>query len=248
MNVNDLDLETGHVPNTNFQFSGAKPDSLTSSEYTLATVAVDASGSTSPFRANLVSMLNAIVGACKKSPRAENVLLRVLRFGDDITEVHGFAPLANLPAYGEKDLVDDGMTRLIDASISGIGAMNAYGQKLVDLDYSVNGIMFVITDGEENRSTIKDPSCIKQEIAKAVRGETIRGITTILVGINVADCRVSLEKFKEDAGIDYFIEVADATPQRLAKLAGFVSKSISSSSQSLAQGQSAPVAVSQLSI
>jgi hypothetical protein len=238
MNIDDINMETGTVPNTNFLFSGARPEDLSASEQTLATVVVDASGSTGGFKSDLVMMLNTIVKACKKSPRAENILLRAVRFDDTVNEINGFAPIGSIADYDADDLDGGGMTALIDASLSGIGAMNAYGKMLIDLDYSVNGILFVITDGDENRSIVKDPSRIKTEIEKAVCGETIRGITTILVGINIAEYRDKLKKFKEDAGFDYFVEVADATPQRLAKFAGFVSKSISSSSQSLAKGQS----------
>jgi hypothetical protein len=248
MNINDLNLETGAVPGTTFQFSATRPDDLGASEYTLVSVAVDVSGSVSSFKDELVKMLNAILAACKKSSRAENLLMRTLRFDDSVSEIHGFAPLSSLDVYEESDLNGGGMTALIDASLSGIGAMNAYGKKLVDLNYSVNGILFVLTDGEENRSTIKDPARIKVEIDRAVRGETLKGVTTILIGINALQYRSSLKQLQQDAGFSFFIEVADATPQRLAKLAGFVSKSISSTSQSLAQGATTPIVVDNLTI
>ena len=248
MNINDFNLETGAVPGTTFAFSGARPEDLTASEYTLATVAVDVSGSVSGFVDELVKMLNAVVGACRKSPRAENLLLRVTRFHDTVEEVNGFAPLSSIKDYTDADLPIGGMTALIDASLSGVGAMNAYGSKLMNLDYSVNGILFVITDGAENKSQIKDPARVKAEIQRAVQGETISGITTILVGVNAGQYKAELQKLQQDAGFDYFVEVADASPQRLARFAGFISKSISSSSQSLASGQTAPVSVVNLSI
>jgi stage V sporulation protein SpoVS len=45
-----------------------------------------------------------------------------------------------------------------------------------------------------------------------------------------------LEDFQKDAGLTQFIDVGDGTPQRLAKLAGFVSKSVSSQSQAIGSG------------
>ena len=59
---------------------------------------------------------------------------------------------------------------------------------------------------------------------------------TILVGINVDDCKDELNDFKDEANLTQFVDVGDATAQRLAKLANFVSRSISSQSQSLGQG------------
>jgi len=241
MNINDLDLETGQVPGTTFLFSGARPDDIIVSDPTLATIMVDVSGSVSGFADDLVTMLNTAVDALKKSPRAENILVRVGRFADDVVEVHGFAPLSSIGAYTRADLPCGGSTALIDAALSGVGAMNAYGKKLVDLKYSVNGIMFVITDGDENASVVKDPARIKAEIDRAVRGETVKGITTILVGINASRYEQSLKALQAAAGIGSYVAVTDATPQRLAKFAGLVSKSVSSASKNLAQGQAAVV-------
>lgn len=44
------------------------------------------------------------------------------------------------------------------------------------------------------------------------------------------------EYLKETTGLDQYISMGEVTPGKLAKLADFVSKSGSSSSQSLAQG------------
>lgn len=243
MNINDIDLETQQIPNTAFQFSGARVEDLDASEYTLVTIAVDCSGSTIPFQSDLVKMLNAIIEACKKSPRRENLLVRVISFGDSVSEVNGFVPLASIGAFDRQDLHESGMTALIDASLSSIAAMNVYGKKLVDAYYTVNGIFFVITDGAENRSICKDPSRIRAEIDRAVKGETISGVTAVLVGINIDECKSELESFEKSAGFNAFVKVADATPGRLAHLAGFVSKSISSSSQSLAQRSASPITI-----
>ena len=46
----------------------------------------------------------------------------------------------------------------------------------------------------------------------------------------------ALQGFTAQAGVDQYVDVADATPGTLAKLARFVSHSISSQSQSLGTG------------
>jgi hypothetical protein len=45
-----------------------------------------------------------------------------------------------------------------------------------------------------------------------------------------------LDAFKRDAALDEYISAGDATAARLAKLAAFVSQSISSQSQALGTG------------
>ncbi len=45
-----------------------------------------------------------------------------------------------------------------------------------------------------------------------------------------------LKIFKDEAEIDQYVDAGDATPTKLAKLAEFVSQSISSQSQSLGSG------------
>jgi hypothetical protein len=61
---------------------------------------------------------------------------------------------------------------------------------------------------------------------------------TILVGVNVNDPQVSqcLKDLKDQAGFTQYVELKDATASSLAKLADFVSKSISAQSQALGTG------------
>ncbi len=69
----DLDqLTTG----SHYKFSATKIDALGASEYTLAHLVVDESGSVSNFKAELEKAMLTTKQACEKSPRAENLLLR----------------------------------------------------------------------------------------------------------------------------------------------------------------------------
>ncbi len=72
-----------------FQFSGQKVAELTSTEYTLAGVAIDLSSSVTPFHAELAKAYATVVKACRKSPRAHNLLLRGSTFNDVVDELHG---------------------------------------------------------------------------------------------------------------------------------------------------------------
>jgi len=46
-----------------------------------------------------------------------------------------------------------------------------------------------------------------------------------------------LQTVKDDCGFDQYVSIGKATPGRIAKLADFISQSISSTSTALSQGQ-----------
>lgn len=222
-----------------FQFSGTRIDALGATEYTLATVAVDVTGSVFGFAKELRAALVSAVEACKKSPRANNLLLRVVLFStsmqpNGIQEIHGFKPLGEIDVTAYPDLKPGGMTNLYDATYSAIGATNSYAKTLMDQDFLANGIVIVITDGGDNASSAT-LLMIKQEIDRGTNAECIESLIPVLVGVNAVGCAAELDKMAKGVGMK-FIDAGDATPGKLAKLAEFVSQSVSSQSQSLGTG------------
>lgn len=232
-------METLRIGGKGFTFSGTKIDHLGATEYTLVTIAVDETGSVSGFADELRKMLVMAVEACKKSPRSDNILVRAITFSDKypngVKEIHGFRPLAEIDTAAYPDIVPGGLTPLCDACYSSIGATNAYGEQLSKQDFGVNGICFVITDGGENRS-VATMAMVKEEIRKSVSGEKLESMVSILVGINTKECRDALDEFYKEAGLTQYVDAGDATPRRLAKLAQFVSTSVSSQSHALGTG------------
>ncbi len=228
-----------HKLGGNFNFTAKRIEHLGATEYTLVTIAVDESGSVFSFKSELEKMLVAAVESCKRSPRSDNLLVRVLFFSDKYPkgalEVHGFKPLADIDTTAYATLSPGGNTPLCDACYSGVGAMNKYGKDLADQDYLANGICFFITDGGENAS-IATMAMVKDELQKAVTGEYLESMVSVLIGVNATYCKSILEDFRREAGIDKFIDAGEATPAKLAKIADFVSRSISSQSQSLGTG------------
>lgn len=77
---------------------------------------------------------------------------------------------------------------------------------------------------------------IAQMKADAVKNEEIESLVSILIGVNITYCKCFLKNFEEAAGFDQFIDAGNASDKTLARLAAFVSKSISSQSQSLGTG------------
>ncbi len=223
----------------NFNFTAARVEKLGATEYTLATIAADTTGSTFAFAAELRKAVVAVVNACKKSPRANNLLVRVVEFNStipgNVREIHGFKALKDIDPVAYPDFSPTGMTPLNDAAYSAFGAMKDYGKTLTDQDFSVNGIGVLITDGGENASMMSTQA-VRDQIETATKEEILESLVTILVGINASSCRRELEGWQRETGIAQYVDAGDATPQKLAKLADFVSRSISSQSQALGTG------------
>ena len=238
MNLDDT-MEVGKFGTTQaFQFSATRIDNLGATEYTLVTIAVDHTGSTELFADELRRSLITAVESCKKSPRANNLLLRVMLFSSSLSggieEIHGFKPLAEIDPLTYRQFSPSGATPLFDAVYSAVGATNAYAEKLMDQEFLANGIVFIITDGDDNVSRMT-MQMVKKEMERGKQKEKIESLIGILVGINAKDFQDKLDAFKNTVGLQY-VDVADATKGKLAKLADFVSQSVSSQSQALGTG------------
>ncbi len=237
---NTGDNEVYQVAGSNFTFQGARLTHLGATEYTLVTIAVDVTGSTAPFAKELRDMLVAAVESCKKSPRSDNLLVRAVTFSttfrDGINELHGFKLLRDInPQTDYPQFMPDGMTPLYDAVYSAVEAMVEYGGELMKNDFPANGIVLIITDGLNNQS-LTTPRMIKEQIEKVRREEKLESLVTVLVGVNAQQFRPELDKFRIDADLTHYIDMGDVTPGKLARLGGFISRSVSSQSQALGTG------------
>jgi len=141
------------------------------------------------------------------------------------------------------------MTALFDATENAIASTAAYGKQLIANDFNANGIVFVITDGDNNNSklTVK---YVKEAFQYALKEETLESLVSILIGVNVQEALLSqkLSEFKDQAGFTQYLEIDNAKASTLAKLAEFVSKSISSQSQALGTGGASQQLPTSLSI
>jgi len=222
-----------------FTFSGVRIEKLGATEYTLVTIAIDVTGSTMGFSTQLRTALVTAVEACRKSPRAENLLIRVITFSSTlpggVEEIHGFKPLADIDTKDYPQFQPGGATPLYDVVYSAVLVRDVYGKTLVDGDFLANAIDFYVTDGDDNVSRAT-PAMIAAENQKAVTGETLESVVSVLIGVNAAAYTRELTRFQTEAGITQYVDAGDATPGKLAKLAAFVSKSVSSQAQALGSG------------
>jgi len=237
----DLDqLTTG----SHYRFSATKIDALGASEYTLAHLVVDESGSVAGFKAELEKAMLTTKQACEKSPRAENLLLRATAFCGRVRELHGFKLLKTID---DDDYIGalqlGGSTALHRATHEALEATLSYAKTLTDQEFLTNAIVIIVTDGEEMEHDVTTDQ-IATLIRKANLAEKIlESLTVVLVGItgNQLTTR-SLQNFQKATGITQFIDVGSVTPGKLARLAQFVTMSISSVSAALGSGQSsAPI-------
>jgi len=183
--------------------------------------------------------MKEVVSACQHSPRANNLMLRTTVFEDTVDELHGFIPLPDChPDEYRKGLRAGGSTALYDAAHNAIEAVVRYGKDLVDHDFEVNAIVFVITDGMDNASQLRAAD-VKAALERAVQSEALESVTSVLVGVNIQAADVSryLRALHTDAGFTQYVEIGQANASALAKLAAFVSRSISAQSQALGTGR-----------
>lgn len=230
---------------SNFGFTAQRVDTLTSSEYTIVGIAIDVSPSVSPFKADLEKAYRDIVGACRKNPRSENLLIRAATFNENLGELHGFGALDTIDEAKVALNTNGGGTALWDATMEGVEAIDTYGKQLDAMDYAINALLVVATDGEENSSKTANTAKIKARIAQVRKDEVLESLKVIVIGIGT-DPKTSqyLDNYTKEIGADQFVSISETDAKSFAKLADFVSRSISSSSQSLGtKGQSANLTI-----
>ena len=239
MNASDSDVgKSLH----GFKYTSVKVERLGAIEYTLVTICIDETYSTRPFKAGLESMTKACVGSCKKSPRALNLLIRIIAFNSNgIREIHGWMLLGDIKLDDYDNIIFPGnITNLYDASLNGVDVMNDYVVGLYKAEKIINsnGMLFIVTDGDDNASN-SVPNDIKTAIEKINNEEVMESLRTILIAVNDKDPHFQqrLETFRQEAGIDEYISMGDVTESKLAKCAQFISQSISTQQVSLGTGQ-----------
>jgi uncharacterized protein YegL len=231
-NTMEDNINVGH-----FGFSGVRIDQLCASEYTLATIVVDVSGSVASFQTELEKCVKDAIKALQYSPRADNLMVRMIKFANKPEEVHGFKLLENCQINDYSGVLScGGNTACFDASIDAIEGIKNYAKQLNANHFDANGIVIVITDGEDNVSKYGTQG-VGSAKESCVKDEALESILTILVAVNSAGISTAyLDRLEKEGKFDQVIKLNDASASTLAKGGKFISKSISSQSQSLGTG------------
>jgi len=226
--------------NSGFSFSATRVGDLGATEYTLVGIAADSSASVTAFAREIESCIKEVVRACRRSPRADHLMLRLVTFDSTLEEVHGFRPLTECPEAAYDGAIRcKGMTALYDAATTLVESVAAYGKTLSDAAFDVNAIVFVITDGGDNQSKL-DAAALAKALADVRKAEHVESLVSVLVGVNVGDAQLDdhLRALARDAGFTQYLPIADANAGSLARLARFVAQSIAVQSLALGSGQS----------
>lgn len=233
------------IPENNaFGFSGVDPEDMANpeDEYTLVSIAEDVSPSTNGVRGIMCDGKKLVNQACKKSPRADKLMIHYTKFGSRIEEDHGFKPVVEIDEndYTESASIG-GSTCLYDAVFNSLAAIQKYAEVLDKSDIGTNGIVFVYTDGMDNASTLGAQSIV-DKLEEIKMKEILESVKIIVIGFYdtkssyASEIRDYLDAFVKDIGLDQFVDVGGMTSSQAAKVFGFVSQSISSQSQHLGTG------------
>jgi hypothetical protein len=233
----------GHVPITD-DFD---------TENMIGIIAVDDSGSISPFATDIENMLKTVTQMNQSLPTKNKIMQRVTKFGDCVEEVHGIQPVDQIDVSKYTGVINaGGMTALRDAVMDALEVSEKFCGDLIKQDYDATACIFVITDGCENNSAkCRSNAAVKAKI-DALRVDEYAFTSQpiiVLIGINVKDpnIKAALDTFSKECGIDKFIAMEDVTKSSLGKLAGLISQSFSSKSQ-LVKSKNVSQQVSQITI
>ena len=230
----------------NFQYTGVDVSALQggSTKYTLATIALDVSSSVEPFEATIEELLKEVVGACQKDPNCDTLLLRVILFSTGVTEIHGFKLLSAVnPADYTGTVKTGGCTALYDALLDASAATATAAEQLQAQCYMVNSVTFLVTDGHPYGGT-HGASAVKTAKADLRAKELLAGDKGILLGLADIKDLTAFEAFLKgvaaNTGCEETMVVENfsvggpkVNKGKIANLAGFVSKSMSTTSQAL---------------
>jgi uncharacterized protein YegL len=232
-------MEQKNLPSGTYGYSAVRMENLGATEYTLVTIVQDVSGSVSGYKSEMEKCLKEIVRSCVSSPRADNLMIRLVQFHSTMDETHGFKLLTFCNPDDYNGILNiGGNTALYDAVENSIAATASYGKELAENDFLANAIVFIITDGCDNESAMTTDD-VKNVLQDTVMAETLESFITILIGVGTGvapGVSQMLDDFRKKSGLTQYVELANADAKTLAKLALFVSRSISSQSQSLGTG------------
>jgi uncharacterized protein YegL len=226
-----------NIPN-NFQYSATAPDKLEGTSYTLVHLVVDVSGSVGAYANELEQCVKQVIEGCEKSPYRDRLLIRTVMFNRNVTEFHGFRPLEKCELNDYSGSIrTGGATSLYDAVYSATESTKSYAKSLYQNDLDVNAIIVIITDGADVSSKMTQTE-VSNSIKSVLQNEELESLRMILIGVNTAiqGCADYLDSFCKEAGIDQFEKIEKVTGNGFAKMADFVSKSISAQSQAIGTG------------
>lgn len=241
-----------------FVFTAVRPDTLGEPEYTVVNIFTDSTGSVAGFSDQLLEMEKAIIKDAQKSSYGKRLIIRLNRFNSqnnsgNQSEVYGFREVKDINIDSDHQAFSPyGATPLVDTHYDGLNAVLEYCQELYRNDYMTNGLVIIIGDGLENASHRAEIDSVIELNKNAVKSEMLDSLKTIIIGVNTSEqVYDNYTSFPVNSGDTIsnilnwyagqfencqYIDAGDVEEGTIGKIAGFISQSISSTSQALGTG------------
>ena len=234
MAENSQQLASFMLPGAGYGYTGVNVEDVMATELTLATGLLDESGSTTKFKDEMEKCVQTVVRSMRHSPRADNLMYRHCHFATNFREIHGYKLLQDINESDYKGCYhSNGTTSLYDSMCNVFRALKDYGQQMMQSKRMANGIIYVFTDGMDLGSTHTEHDS-RDDLAALIASEALESVNTILIGVNdEKSVQDGLKAMAKNIGFTQYIAMKDASESQLAKLADFISHSISSQSQAL---------------
>ncbi len=214
--------------NFDLDYSNYNPDEIDTDETINAVFVIDTSYSVIDYVNELNFAFNDFTESMQKSHIAEKLFVSIIEFNDKVTVSNGFRPISSIPPMDFSNRLG-GWTALYDAVDLGLRNALDYRENLENSGIETKTLLFVITDGEDNKSKIA-PHTIKKKMKVMKKDErSAFSFTSILFGVGY---KANFEKAKNDMGIEHIAEIGTSGDE-LKKMIGFISQSISNVSSGI---------------
>jgi hypothetical protein len=204
---------------------GAPVDDVDAAEATLVSVLLDMSGSMEPHRAAVLDAYGAMLTSLQGAKAAGAILLSAWAFDDVPRLLFGYQPVSWLSPLGKRDYRPDGSTALYDATLGAMTGLVAYGQALDQGGVPTKRVLFVLSDGDDNRSRHRADDV--RRVAEALRRD--EAYTLAFAGFGSSD----LATLAASMGFSDVLTTG-ATPAELRRIFRQVSASVVRVSQAAA--------------
>ncbi len=217
---NDLDFSVSYH---NFD-----PEDIQTDETVNCVFVVDLSPSVQSYVADLNHAFNDFIAQVRQSHLADQLLVSIVEFNEKVWIETGFQPASHVPAINFVPC--GGGTALYDATLRGLKHAVDYRQTLAVSGINTKTLLFIITDGEDNSSTI-GAAVVREALNKIYADErNTFSFQSILFGVGSA---AYFQKAQVDMGIQHLASVGTSGSE-IKRMLGLISRSVSSTANNKA--------------
>jgi uncharacterized protein YegL len=203
-------------------FHNFNPNDIQTDETINCVFVVDISPSVQSYVNELNHAFNDFIQHLQQSHLAEQLLVSVIEFNNNVQVRSGFQPVTHIPTISF--IPSGGGTALYDATMHGLRQANSYRNTLMVSGINVKTLLFVITDGEDNSSTISAAQ-VKTELQSITAHErNMFSFTSVLFGVGNA---ASFAQAQRDMGIQHLAAVGTSGAE-IRRMIGIISQSVAS--------------------